>query len=253
MLATFRNFWRVGAAAFLVTPPFAELDRNLLVCKNPYLAMARAAQLFAAPPFLAPGVDDRALVGEGCALAEDVSIGPLAQLGRGCRVGRGTRIYGGTYVGCDVQIGEDCMIHPNVTILDGTRIGNRVVVQSGAVIGGDGFGFAPDEAGRHVKIPQSGIVQIDDDVEVGANTTVDRATFGKTWIKRGAKIDNLVMIAHNVVVRGGFDHHRPKSASPAVRAWGGMWCSPGRWVLRATWRSGTECVSGPNPESTVPS
>ena len=188
------------AAAFIVPPSFGNIDRTLLLCDNPYLAMARAAQLFARPPYLAPGIDGGALVGAECELAPDVSVGPLAQLGVQCRVGRGTRIYGGAYLGCGVQIGEDCLIHPGATILDGCRIGNRVIIHSGTVVGSDGFGFAQDERGRHVKIPQVGIVQIDDDVEIGANSTIDRATFGRTWIQRGVKIDNLVMVAHNVVV-----------------------------------------------------
>jgi UDP-3-O-[3-hydroxymyristoyl] glucosamine N-acyltransferase len=97
-------------------------------------------------------------------------------------------------------VGEDCMIYPGVTILDSCRIGNRVIIHSGAVIGADGFGFAQDESGRHFKIPQMGTVQIDDDVEIGANCTIDRATFDRTWIQEGTKIDNLVMVAHNVVV-----------------------------------------------------
>ena len=106
----------------------------------------------------------------------------------------------GAFIGKEVRIGAGCLIHPRACILDRCVIGERVIIHSGAVIGADGFGYAQDERGRHVKIPQTGIVQIDDDVEIGANTTVDRATFGRTWIKRGAKIDDLVMIAHNVEV-----------------------------------------------------
>lgn len=188
------------AAAFIVPPPFENIDRNLLVCANPYLAMALAAQRFAEPPHLPAGIDGSARVGEGCDLAPGVSVGPLALVGSGCRIGKGTRIYGGAVVGSDVQIGEDCLVYPRAVIQNGCRIGNGVIIHSGAVIGSDGFGFAPDERGRHVKIPQMGIVQIDDDVEIGANSTIDRATFGKTWIQRGTKIDNLVMIGHNVVV-----------------------------------------------------
>jgi UDP-3-O-[3-hydroxymyristoyl] glucosamine N-acyltransferase len=127
-------------------------------------------------------------------------VGPLAQIGTDSRIGRGTRIYGGAYLGAGVTVGEDCLVYPGVTILDGCCIGNRVIIHSGTVIGGDGFGFAQDEQGRHVKIPQVGIVQIDDDVEIGANCTIDRATFGRTWVQRGTKIDNLVMLAHNVEV-----------------------------------------------------
>lgn len=134
------------------------------------------------------------------ALGSGTSIGPLVHIGNNTIIGTGTVIHGGCHIGSDVQIGEDCLIHPNVTILDRCRLGNRVIVQSGTVIGSDGFGFAQDDQGHHVKIPQVGIVQIDDDVEIGANCTVDRATFGRTWIQRGTKIDNLVQIAHNVTV-----------------------------------------------------
>ena len=133
-------------------------------------------------------------------LGEGVSAGPFAHVGNNSQIGAGSKIGSGAYIGKEVRIGDMCLIHPRATILDRCIIGNRVIIHPGAVIGADGYGYAQDEQGRHVKIPQTGIVQIDDDVEIGANATIDRATFGRTWIKRGAKIDNLVMIAHNVVV-----------------------------------------------------
>jgi UDP-3-O-[3-hydroxymyristoyl] glucosamine N-acyltransferase len=188
------------AAALIVPPALEHLDRPLLVSPQPYLAMARAAQLFWEPPYLPIGSHPTAHVGENVQLGGEVGIGPLAHVGRGCRIGEGTRIYGGAYVGGDVEIGDDCLIYPGVTVLDHCRIGNRVIIHSGTVIGSDGFGFAQDQKGRHVKIPQTGIVQIDDDVEIGANCAIDRAAFGRTWIQRGTKIDNLVQIAHNVVI-----------------------------------------------------
>ena len=129
-----------------------------------------------------------------------MSVGLLAHVGRHCRIGEGTRVHGGAYLGCDVEVGDHCFIYPGVTIIDRCSIGNRVIIHSGTVVGSDGFGFAQDEKGRHVKIPQTGIVRIDDDVEIGANCTIDRAAFGRTWIQRGVKIDNLVQIAHNVVI-----------------------------------------------------
>jgi len=188
------------AAAVVVAPAFKDLDFPLLICEQPYLALARVAQLFSEPPPLTPGVHERAYIGEDVHMGEGASIGALAYIGANCRIGRSTRIYGGAYLGTGVQIGDDCLIYPRVTILDKCRIGNRVIIHSGTVIGSDGYGFAQDEQGRHVKIPQAGIVEIDDDVEIGANCTLDRATFGRTWIGRGTKIDNLVQIGHNVTV-----------------------------------------------------
>jgi UDP-3-O-[3-hydroxymyristoyl] glucosamine N-acyltransferase len=188
------------AAALIVSPSFAELDFPVLICDLPYLALARAAQLFAQPLEAPVGVHPRAHIDEGVVLGARVGIGPLAHVGSGTVIGDGTTVYGGAYLGCNLQIGDDCFIFPAVTIMDGAILGNRVVIHSGTVIGSDGFGYAQDEAGRHIKIPQTGIVQIDDDVEIGANCTIDRATFGRTWIQRGCKIDNLVQIAHNVVV-----------------------------------------------------
>jgi UDP-3-O-[3-hydroxymyristoyl] glucosamine N-acyltransferase len=188
------------AAALIVPPTLEHLEQPLLISTQPYLTMARVAQLFAEPPFLPNEVHPAACVGEGTHLGDEVRIGPLAQVGRRCRIGNGTRVYGGAYLGCDVEVGDHCLIYPNVTVLDRCQIGNRVVIHSGTVVGSDGFGFAQDEKGRHVKIPQGGIVQIDDDVEIGANCTIDRGTFGRTWLQRGTKIDNLVQIAHNVVI-----------------------------------------------------
>ncbi|MFH0821674.1 MAG: UDP-3-O-(3-hydroxymyristoyl)glucosamine N-acyltransferase [Pseudomonadota bacterium] len=191
---------RSKAAAVIVPPSLKDVDFARLVSEQPYLALARAAQLFAEPPFLAPGIHPSAHVGENATLGPDVSVGPLAHIGPDCKIGRASRIYGGAYIGQGVEIGEECLIYPGVTILNGCRLGNRAIIHSGTVIGSDGFGFAQDGQGHHVKIPQTGIVQIDDDVEIGANCTVDRAAFGRTWIQRGTKIDNLVQIAHNVVV-----------------------------------------------------
>ena len=188
------------ASALIVSSEFRELEYNLLITSNPYLAMAKAAQLLLPDSAEAAAIHPAAFIGEGVLFGEGVPVGPLAHIGDNSQIGAGTRIGAGAYLGKGVRIGERCLIHPRACILDGCIIGNRVIIHAGAVIGADGYGYAQDEQGRHVKIPQIGIVQIDDDVEIGANTTVDRATFGRTWIKRGAKIDNLVMLAHNVVV-----------------------------------------------------
>jgi UDP-3-O-[3-hydroxymyristoyl] glucosamine N-acyltransferase len=188
------------ASALIVSSEFRELEFNLLITRNPYLAFAKAAQLFQPDSAEAAVIHPTAFIGEGVLLGEGVPVGPIAHIGDNSQIGPGTKIGAGAYLGKGVRIGERCLIHPRACILDGCVIGNRVIIHAGAVIGADGYGYAHDQQGRHVKIPQVGIVQIDDDVEIGANTTVDRATFGRTWIKRGAKIDNLVMIAHNCVV-----------------------------------------------------
>ncbi|MFZ2447388.1 MAG: UDP-3-O-(3-hydroxymyristoyl)glucosamine N-acyltransferase [Syntrophobacteraceae bacterium] len=189
-----------GAAALIVPPAFRDLDLNLLITKNPYLAMAKVATLFLGGREEEFAIHPSAIIGDGVEFGGRVAVGAYACVGEGCRIGAGTRIGGGCHLGWDVRVGEGCLIHPRVSILDGCLLGDRVIIHSGAVIGADGFGYAPDERGRYFKIPQTGIVQIDDDVEIGANATIDRATFGRTWIKRGAKIDNLVMIGHNSTV-----------------------------------------------------
>lgn len=188
------------AAAVIVDPSLQDVGRPVLISSNPYWTMAKAAQLFYSPPRLDPGIHPTALVSPHASIASDAAIGPWVHVGPGSTVGTRSRLYGHVYVGADVTIGQECLIYPHVTILDGCRLGNRVIIHSGTVIGSDGFGFAQDAQGRSTKIPQTGIVHIDDDVEIGANCAVDRATFGKTWIQEGVKIDNLVQIAHNVTI-----------------------------------------------------
>jgi UDP-3-O-[3-hydroxymyristoyl] glucosamine N-acyltransferase len=190
---------RTEASAVIVGSPPPETSKPLLVTDRPYLAYARVAAFFAPAVEHPRGVDPLARVGRDCRLAEGVSVYPLAYLGDRVRLEEGARIYPGVYLGDDVRIGVDTVIYPNVSILAGTRIGARVIIHSGTVIGSDGYGFAQDGE-RHVKIPQLGIVQIDDDCEIGANNTIDRAALGKTWIKTGVKTDNQVHIAHNVIV-----------------------------------------------------
>ncbi len=188
------------ASALIVSPKFRDIQFDLLIVPNVHLAMAKAVRLFYPARVETCGLHPSAFTGESVVLEEGVSVGAFAHIGDLSRIGRATTIGASAFVGRGVQIGEQCLIHPRAVILDGCVIGNRVIIHAGAVIGADGYGYAQDEGGGHVKIPQIGIVQIDDDVEIGANTTVDRATFGKTWIKRGVKIDNRVMVAHNVVI-----------------------------------------------------
>ena len=166
---------------------------------NPTLAFSRLVEKFAPPaPVHAPGVAPGAVLGRDVKLGTDVSIQPNAVIGDGAEIGDRSVVGAGCFVGPGVIVGSDCLLHPNVVLREGTRLGRRVIIQPGAVIGGDGFGFELHD-GRHTKIPQLGGVQIDDDVEIGANTTIDRARFGHTHIGEGTKIDNLVQIAHNVV------------------------------------------------------
>lgn len=167
---------------------------------NPTLAFSQILERFAPRPIeFAPGVHPTAVIGGNVQLGAGVSVQAHAVIEPGAIIGEGTFIGANVYVGHEARIGAGCRIYPNVSIRERCIVGDRVIIHSGAVIGSDGFGFELVQ-GRHVKIPQTGIVQIDNDVEIGANSTIDRARFGRTWIGEGTKIDNLVMIAHNVVV-----------------------------------------------------
>ncbi len=171
--------------------------QNAILVKDPYLAYAQAANFFWERPFKAKGIDDRATVGPDCQIHEEVTIEPGVVIGTGCKIAKGVHLHPGVVLGDGVEIGEDSVLFPNVVVYKGCRIGRRVRIHAGAVIGADGFGYAQSPKGM-VKIPQTGIVVIEDDVEIGANTTIDRAAIGETRIGQGTKIDNLVMIAHNV-------------------------------------------------------
>ena len=189
------------ATAALVPLDFCETIQPIAIrVQSPSLAFSRLHETFSPPPLrFAPGVHPTAIVGCGVVLGEDVSIQPFAVIEDGVRIGARSFIGAHGYIGHETTLGEDCHIAPRVTIGSRCQVGHRVIIHSGAVLGGDGFGFELS-GGRHVKIPQIGIVQVDDDVEIGANTTIDRARFGRTWIQEGTKIDNLVQIAHNVVI-----------------------------------------------------
>jgi len=188
------------ASAIIVPLAVTEISSPAIRVKNPYLAAARIHALFADEPFVATGIDARAVIGHDCHIPAEVSVGPLAYLGNRVRLGQRVTLHPGVVVYDDAVIGDDVVLYANVTIGHGCQIGSRVIIHSGAVIGSDGFGYATEANGHHVKRPQVGVVQIDDDVEIGANACIDRATFGKTWIKRGTKIDNLVQLGHNVVI-----------------------------------------------------
>jgi len=189
------------ASAVLVPMNFGEsVPPILLRVESPTTAFGKLIDFFSEPdPAYAPGVHQLACVAEGACISHGVSIQPFAVVEPGAQIGAGTVIGAHCYIGQKVIIGEKCLLHPHVSILARCLVGNRVILHPGVVLGSDGFGFEY-LGGEHVKLPQRGIVQVDDDVEIGANTTVDRARFGRTWIQKGTKIDNLVQIAHNVTV-----------------------------------------------------
>jgi UDP-3-O-[3-hydroxymyristoyl] glucosamine N-acyltransferase len=176
---------------------------------QPLVAMARAADLLVPIARMPAGISERAILGDGVDIDGSASIGPGCCIGDRVRVGARTEIRAGVTVGADTIIGDDCLIYSGAHIYDSVRIGSRVIVHAGAVIGADGFGFVrepvppggpADEPFRHRKLRQVGTVVIEDDVEIGANTTIDRATLSETRIGRGSKIDNLVMIGHNCII-----------------------------------------------------
>ena len=188
------------AAGAVIVPRAIKIEtKNTVRVDNPKVAFAKLMDIFHPPTRPDIGISPSAVVGNNFKCGPDVSIAPMVVIGNHVILGKGVILGPGVVIGDNVVIGDDVRIHPNVTVLEGSRLGNRIIIHAGSVIGSDGYGFAPDGE-RYHKIPQLGIVQIDDDVEIGACNTIDRATFGKTWIKQGVKTDNLVQIAHNVTV-----------------------------------------------------
>src|SRR6266700_5438088 len=192
---------KTRASAVFVPPDFAEpISAAQIRVANPTKAFEQVVLKLAPKPItFAPGIHPTAVIDPSAQLGQRVSIQPHVVIEAGARIGDDTIIGAGGYIGHETTIGSSCLIYPRVTIRERSRIGSRVIIHSGAVIGADGFCFEMVD-GRQQKMQQLGFVQIDDDVEIGANTTIDRARFGRTWIQEGVKIDNLVQIAHNVVV-----------------------------------------------------
>ena len=193
------------AGAVFISPEIALLDsRNYLVHKDPSRAFQELIEAFMGETLQKisgfTGIHPTAVIHESASISANVTIGPHAVIDQGVAIGKNSHISAGCYIGSDSVIGEECLLHPNVAIRERCRIGNRVIIQPGAVIGSCGFGYTTDSKGRHTKLNQLGTVIIEDDVEIGANTTIDRARFKATLIKRGTKIDNLVMIGHGVTV-----------------------------------------------------
>ncbi|MGN0224294.1 MAG: UDP-3-O-(3-hydroxymyristoyl)glucosamine N-acyltransferase [Muribaculaceae bacterium] len=177
------------------------VSATLIRVDDPYATLAQLLQF--AQQAMAPqlqGVEQPSFVAEDVELPADAYVGAFAYIGTGCRIGRGVKVYPQAYVGPGVTLGDNTVVYPGARIYHGCRIGARCIIHAGAVIGADGFGFAPTADGSYSKIPQIGIVEIHDDVEIGANTTIDRATMGATVIEQGAKLDNLIQAGHNVTV-----------------------------------------------------
>jgi len=188
------------ATAIITTADVTGARSALLRTPNPYLAFARAIRLLhpaSSPP---AGINPSAVIASDAILEDGVTIGPLVVIDAGARIGARTILHAHVVVGRGAIIGADCVLHTRVSIRERVVLGNRCVIQDGAVLGSDGFGFAHRDDGTHEKIPQIATVVIEDDVEIGANTTIDRPAVGETRIKAGTKIDNLVQIAHGVVV-----------------------------------------------------
>lgn len=187
------------AGAVLVEPGTSCPGRNLIFVDDPYSSLGKILSLLYPPEINPPGIAAGAFIEEEASVSPEATIYPGVTVSQGARIMRGVVLYPGVFIGKDVLVDEGSVLHPNVCVYHRCRIGKRVILHAGVVIGTDGFGYA-NPGVDNLKIPQIGIVQIDDDVEIGANTTVDRATLGKTWVKRGVKIDNLVQVAHNVVI-----------------------------------------------------
>lgn len=189
----------VTASALIVKEEVKGLTASLLVADNPQFAFARALEVFYVKPYRPSGISDRAVIGSNVKMGDDMSVYPNAFISNNVELGSRVTVSPGVFLGEGVSVGDDSFIYPNVTIREKVRIGKRVIVHSGAVIGSDGFGYVLEKGG-HYKIPQVGGVIIEDDVEIGANACIDRATAGNTVIGGGTKIDNLVQIAHNVKI-----------------------------------------------------
>jgi UDP-3-O-[3-hydroxymyristoyl] glucosamine N-acyltransferase len=188
-----------GAGAVLVPKKLEGTDARWIRVDDPYFAFAKIMTRWFSNRPLPKGISSKAVVADSAKLAKNVSLGHFAIIGENVVIGNNVTIFQGVSIEAGSVIGDDCIIYPNVVIYDGSQIGNRCIIHSGVVIGSDGYGFAT-HGGKHHKIPQIGIVRIEDDVEIGAGTTIDRAALGETVIGEGTKIDNLVQIGHNVKV-----------------------------------------------------
>jgi UDP-3-O-[3-hydroxymyristoyl] glucosamine N-acyltransferase len=187
------------AAAILAAPGTECPGKNLLIVDDPYTSFGQLLQLYYAEDQPLTGISENAWIAADAVVSPQAVVYPHVYIGSRARIEKDAILYSGVFIGPDVHIGEGTILYPNVVVYRRCLIGKRVILHAGVIVGADGFGFSlPGQ--ENAKIPQVGIVQIDDDVEVGANTTIDRGTLDKTWIQKGVKIDNLVQIAHNVVL-----------------------------------------------------
>ncbi|MBL8179801.1 MAG: UDP-3-O-(3-hydroxymyristoyl)glucosamine N-acyltransferase, partial [Bryobacterales bacterium] len=191
---------KTRAGAMLVQEPIAGLNISFLLSRNPYHDFARALELFYQPPRPAPGIHPTAAIAPTAAIGEGASIGAYAVIGEHVRIGRNAVIHPHVVIYPHTEIGDDFLAHAHAIVREFCRIGNRVILQNGVIIGGDGYGFAKTREGTHYKIPQSGVTILEDDVEIQTLTSIDRASIGETRVKRGAKIDSLVQVGHGCVV-----------------------------------------------------
>lgn len=196
-----KDISKCRASCILVKEPIPDIGIAQLKVSNPYLAFAKLLEYFYIKPKRPVGISEDAIVSDKAKVGTDVSIFPFAYVADGASIGDGVVVHPYVFIGENSAIGENCIIYPHATIRENVTIGKRVIIHSGAVIGSDGFGYVFD-GGRHHKIPQVGGVIIEDDVEIGANVSIDRATMGNTIIGGGTKIDNLVQIGHNVKIGG---------------------------------------------------
>ena len=185
------------ASAVIVSKEVTQADKSILCVTDPYLAFAKILTLFSHTPYQPKGIDPNTWVSPTATLGRDLTLYPFVYIGDHCSIGDRVTLYPGVYVGEDSSIGEDSILYPNVSIYSGTIIGKRVILHSGVVVGSDGFGYVK-EGKKNVKIPQVGRVEIEDDVEIGANTTIDRGALEDTVIEDGVKLDNQIQVAHNV-------------------------------------------------------
>lgn len=191
---------QTNASAVITSRDVGRAAKPIIRTKNPSLSFAKVISLFTSEKIKPPrGIHSTVVLGKDVKVGRDAAIQAYCVIEDGVEIGQGTVLYAGVYVGHHSKIGADCVIYPHVSIREKIIIGNHVIIHSGTVIGNDGFGFA-NVSGIHHKIPQIGTVVIEDNVEIGANVTIDRARFDKTLIGRGTKIDNLVQIAHNVII-----------------------------------------------------
>ena len=196
----YARFARDSAASGIIArEPVAGGRAAFLISENPYYAFVCAVEVFHPPTRPEPGISPAASIHPGARVGRDVTVAPFVAIGDGASIGDRTVLFPGVVVGKGSSVGDDCRLYPHVTLYDGVRVGSRVILHAGCVIGSDGFGFAPSGS-EYRKFPQIGTVEIEDDVEIGANTTIDRAALGVTRIGRGTKLDNLVQVGHNVEI-----------------------------------------------------